>query len=111
MPFVLHKFRYYHGARLVNAERNAEYRIIDVRSERAAIIDSAAHPEAKAEKLAPEFRPGTWFDVYDYGVGDELVWPYVVSVTRMQDGAYRVNAPAGVKVRPTRPVGAQPRRQ
>src|SRR5207245_11261044 len=30
-PFTLQRFRYYHGARLVNADRTAEYRLIDVR--------------------------------------------------------------------------------
>jgi len=81
-PFILHRYRYYHGARLVNAARNAEYRIIEVRSGKWALIDPAIHPEAKADKLKREFPAGSWFEVYDYGVGDEVVWPRVTSVTQ-----------------------------
>ena len=90
-PFVLHGWRYYHGARLVNAARDAEYRLIDVRHGNYAIIDPEVHPEAVADKLAAEFPAGTWFDVYDYGVGDEVVWPQTVSVKRLSAAAYRVN--------------------
>ncbi len=35
---------------------------------------------------------GSWFDVYDYGVGDEVVWPQVVSVTGVGPSAYKVTA-------------------
>lgn len=90
-PFVLHGWRYYHGARLVNAARDAEYRLIDVRHGNYAIIDPEVHPEAVADKLAAEFPAGTWFDVYDYGVGDEVIWPQTVSVKRLSAAAYRVN--------------------
>ncbi len=89
-PFILGRYRYYHGARLVNADRTAEYRIIGVRNQ--AVIDPQVHPEAPAEKLATEFPVGTWFDVYDYGVGDEVVCPGVVSVTQLGPTAYKVTA-------------------
>jgi hypothetical protein len=98
-PFPLHRFRYYHGARLVNAAHSVEYRIVEVRDRTAAILDAAVHPEATKARLADEFPVGTWFDVYDYGVGDEVVWPYVVSVMRMRPGVYRVDAPEPVEVR------------
>jgi hypothetical protein len=97
-PFPLHRYRYYHGARLINADRTAEYRLDDVRDKKAAIIDRQAHPDADEERLAREFLTGTWFDVYDYGIGDEVVWPYTVSVTRVEPGVYRVTAPVPVRV-------------
>jgi hypothetical protein len=97
-PFPLHRYRYYHGARLINADRTAEYRLDDARDKKAAIIDSQAHPDADEERLAREFLTGTWFDVYDYGIGDEVVWPYTVSVTRVEPGVYRVTAPVPVRV-------------
>ncbi len=78
-PFPLSGYRYYHGARLVNAERTAEYRIVDVRA--GALIDSQAHPECPVEKLEQEFPAGSWFDVYDYGVGDEVVLPLSIQAT------------------------------
>jgi hypothetical protein len=94
--FVLQGYRYYLGARLVNADRTAEYRITGVASENAAMIDPEVHPEAKADQLAQEFAEGTWFEVYDYGVGDEVVWPYAVSVTRTGPNLYAVTAPVEV---------------
>jgi len=80
-PFPLSRYRYYHGARLLNAAGTAEYRLIEVRSDRGAIIDASVHPEAAADKLAVEFPTDTWFEVYDYGVGDEVVFPHACSVT------------------------------
>lgn len=102
-PFPLSRFRYYHGARLVNADRTAEYRVVEVRG--SAFIDSEVHPDAKADKLAKEFKNDSWFDVYDYGVGDEVMFPYTVSVVRVSPGVYRVNAPVAVKV--TLPEGSR----
>jgi hypothetical protein len=96
-PFTLQRFRYYHGARVTNAERSVEYRIGEARGARAVFLDAAAHPDAKADKLAGEFPDGSWFEIYDYGVGDEVVWPYVVSVILQPSGEYRVAAPVPVK--------------
>jgi hypothetical protein len=93
-PFQLHGHGYYDGARLVNADGTAEYRINQVRSGRGAMIDRIAHPEAKADKLATEFPNQTWFDIYDYGVGDEVTWPYTVSVTFNADGSRQIDASA-----------------
>ena len=103
--FRLQRFGYYEGARLVNAEGTAEYRINEVRSGKAAMIDPTEHPEATADKLGGEFLEGTWFNVYDYGVGDEIVWPYAVSVTRAGDYAYRVTSPVPVTI--SLPEGAR----
>ncbi len=95
-PFQLQGYRYYHGARLVNADDTAEYKILEVRSAQGAIVDPEAHPDATADKLAKQFANGTWFEVYDYGVGDEVVWPYTVSVRLIADNVYELFAPVTV---------------
>lgn len=79
-PFALRGHRYYHGARLVNAAQTAEYRLAGIVSGGFALIDTQVHRGLTAERLAAEFPEGTWFGVYDYGVGDEVSWPNVVSV-------------------------------
>ena len=91
-PFTLNRLRYYHGARLVNAAGTAEYRLIDVRTEKAALIDPKIHRDAKAGKLAKEFLKGAWFDVYDYGVGDEIVFPHQARLTRTGANLFLVAA-------------------
>jgi hypothetical protein len=96
-PFALQRFRYYHGARVANAEGSAEYRILDARSKTAVIVDAEAHPDAKAEELAQTFPKDSWFEIFDYGMGDEVVWPYTVSMTLDKPGQYRVAAPVPVK--------------
>ena len=98
-PFVLQGFRYYLGARLVNADRTAEYRITEVASGNAALIDPEIHPEATADRLAREFPEGSWFEVYDYGVGDEVVCPHVASVTRIGPTTYQVTTTGKVTLR------------
>jgi hypothetical protein len=97
-PFWLQGYRYYDGARLVNAARTAEYKIHEVLNRKGAYIDAKAHPAATRSRLAGEFRTGEWFDVYDYGVGDEVEWPFGVSLTRVSPGLYRLSAPAPVQV-------------
>ncbi len=97
-PFILHYYGYYEGARMVNAAKNAEYRINEVRHQTAAYIDKLAAPKAKADILAAQFPIGSWFEVYDYGVGDEVIWPYAVSVTRLNTGKYEVKSPVKVKL-------------
>ncbi len=95
-PFQLRGYRYYHRARLVNADHSVEYKLLTVRGAQYAMIDPGIYPEAKADKLAAEFANGTWFEVYDYGVGDEVVWPYAVSVEYVGNSTYRVAAPVSV---------------
>lgn len=97
-PFPLHRFRYYHGARLVNASRSAEYRLIEVRDKTAAIIDAEIHPDARNSKIASEFSVDSWFEVYDYGIGDSVVWPYTVSMVRIAADTYQIDSPAGAHV-------------
>ncbi len=97
-PFVLHGHGYYEGARLINAAGTTDYRLAEVRHATAAHLDADACPTAKKDQLAKEFPVGSWFTVYDYGVGDEVIWPYAVSVARQADGSYQVTAPVEVKV-------------
>ena len=75
--FYVGGFRYYHGARLTNAAGSAEYFAADVVNKKYAQIDPAAHPSVDGAKLAGEFPVGSWFEIYDYGVGDEVAWPAV----------------------------------
>lgn len=95
-PFSLQSYAYYEGAHLVNAARDAEYRLVEVRSANAALIDREACPNATAAELAKQFPTGSWFEVYDYGVGDEVIWPYTVSVKRLSSGVYEVKSPVPV---------------
>ncbi|NOX52851.1 MAG: hypothetical protein GXP27_00120 [Planctomycetes bacterium] len=97
-PFTLQGYRYYHGARIVGPDGRTEYRILGVRSRRAVFLDTQRHPEATADQLARDFPQGSWFAIYDYGVGDEIVWPYAVSLTLETPGHYRLTAPVPVTV-------------
>jgi hypothetical protein len=87
-PFHLRGMRYYHGARLANAAGDIEYRILGISG--GAHVDTVKHPEVDANKLADEFPLDTWFNVYDYGVGDEVILPHAVSVSRTGPTVYQV---------------------
>jgi hypothetical protein len=104
-PFTLQRFRYYHGARLVSADGQHEYRILDARGKVAVILDAQRHTEAKKARLASEFPAGTQFAIYDYGVGDELSWPYAVNVTLDASGQWKVKS--SVPVEAQLPTGAK----
>ena len=95
-PFTLQGYRYYHGARIANAAGNAEFRVLGIRNKRAVYLDATAHPDARSDQLSKAFPKDSWFEIYDYGVGDELVWPYRVSVTLTSSGQYEVLAPVPV---------------
>lgn len=60
--------------------------------------DKNAAPDAKADQLASQFPNGSWFEVYDYGVGDDVIWPYSVSVVLSEDGTYQIKSPVPVKI-------------
>lgn len=79
--FYLGGYRYYHGARLTNAGKSAEYFAADVVNRKFAQIDPVAHPKVDPARLAVDFPVGSWFEIYDYGVGDEVVWPTVTEAT------------------------------
>jgi oligo-alginate lyase len=104
-PFQLTNYRYYHGARVVNAAGTAEYKVIECRG--GVYLDQISHPDAKEAKLAADFPKGSWFAVYDYGVGDEVVWPYSVSVARKSGNVYQIASPVPVTV--NLPTGASVR--
>jgi hypothetical protein len=97
-PFVLDRYRYYDGARLVNASGTAEYRIVDARDRKAVYTDNAVHPFLLAETLSAEFPRDSWFSIYDYGVGDTVIWPYTVSLARVAPGRYRLSSPVPADV-------------
>ena len=79
--FYVGGFRYYHGARLTNAAGSAEYFAADVVNKKYAQIDPAANPLVDGAKLAAEFPVGSWFEIYDYGVGDAVAWPAVTEAS------------------------------
>ena len=91
-PFPLHGYGYYEGARIRNADGSAEYRVNEVRNAGFAMIDRTLHPEATADALAADFPPGTWFEVYDYGVGDEVWWPMSASLTQRAPHTWEMGA-------------------
>ncbi|MGI5819510.1 MAG: hypothetical protein ACOX9R_15580 [Armatimonadota bacterium] len=97
-PFQLQRFGYYDGARIRNADGSAEYRINEVRSGTFAMIDHEQHPEATAERLASEFAEGTWFEVFDYGVGDQVRWPMAVSIMQRSPHTWDMRTGAGARV-------------
>jgi hypothetical protein len=78
-PFRLRGYRYYDGARIVNASGDAEYRLAGVSSGKFALLDNSASPLPDQRRLRREFFPGEWFRIYDYGVGDQLIWPIVAT--------------------------------
>jgi oligo-alginate lyase len=79
--FYVGGFRYYHGARLTNAAGSVQYFMSDVVNRKYAQIDPVSHPAVDQAKLATEFPVGSWFEIYDYGVSDEVVWPAVTEAT------------------------------
>jgi hypothetical protein len=76
-PFRLAGFRYYQGARLANSDGTAEHRVAGVQNGKFVLLETAPGEEA----LAESFHKGDWFRIYDYGVGDEVVWPSVLSIS------------------------------
>jgi hypothetical protein len=50
--------------------------VAGVQNGKFVLLESSPGKEA----LADSFRKGNWFRIYDYGVGDEVTWPSVVSV-------------------------------
>ncbi len=98
-PFNLQNYEYYEGARIVNADGTAEYRINEVRSGKFALIDPALAPGATADTLAAEFAEGTWFEIWDYGVGDQVVLPSAASLTLTREHTWDASAAGRVDVR------------
>jgi len=58
------------------------------------VLDPELHPDVNAAQLEVEFPKESWFKVRDYGVGDEVVWPQAVSVSRSSQHVYTMTAGA-----------------
>ncbi len=97
--FPLQRFDYYEGALMRNMDGSAEYRINEVRSAKFALIDREQHPDATADALAADFPEGTWFEVFDYGVGDTVTWPMAVGITQRAPHTWDMSTGAGARVR------------
>ena len=89
-PFRLRGMRYYHGARVSNEAGDADYRIEGISG--GAVLDPRVHPEVDAETLAAQFPAGSWFSIYDYGVGDEVRIPHTISLNRNSPVTYGITA-------------------
>jgi hypothetical protein len=78
--FPLRGCRYYHGARVAPASGSAEFPVAGIQSGGFVLLGSegAALP-AKAD-LEQAFPAGSWFSLYDYGVGDWLEWTHVATM-------------------------------
>jgi len=78
--FPLRGFRYYHGARIATADGSAEFPVKGVHSGGFVLVGAegaGAVPQAELEKAFPA---GSWFSLYDYGVGDALEWTHVATL-------------------------------
>ncbi|MBT3380871.1 MAG: hypothetical protein HN742_02330 [Lentisphaerae bacterium] len=80
--FHLRGYRYYDGARLVSESGTTEYRVAGVRSTQFVLIDTREHADLDAALLRAEFPEGSWFEIHDYGVGDQLSWPNIAVLSR-----------------------------
>ena len=75
---------YYRGKTLCNENHTAMYKLNGVESSRA-YINTAAHPDVSKAKLAAEFVDtegdgSARFTIYDYGPGDTLTVPNLISI-------------------------------
>jgi hypothetical protein len=80
--FYLRGFRYYHGARIGNEEGTVSYRIAGIDDRDYVLLDAAENPDIGVDDLTRAFPADSWFGIYDYGVGDTVVWPNCASVVR-----------------------------
>jgi hypothetical protein len=77
--FYLRGCRYYHGARLVAADGTTEYPVKGVHSGAFVLVGAEGTPPVPGAELERAFPAGSWFSIYDYGVGDGLEWTNSVS--------------------------------
>ena len=91
--------RYYHGKTLSNEDGTVLYRTLGAASSgKGFVIDQQQHGTVPAERLrrqflAPEGAPTKRYIVYDYGIGDTVVFAHTVSVTRI-DREFRITSTA-----------------
>jgi hypothetical protein len=76
--FPLRGFRYYHGARIASADGSAEFPVKGIQSAGFVLLDEA--PGTAKADLERAFPAGSWFSIYDYGVGDWLEWTHVATL-------------------------------
>jgi len=91
--------RYYHGKALSNEDGSALYRTLGAApSGRGLVIDQEHRRALPVEKLrgqflAPRGKPSKRYLVYDYGIGDTIVFAHTVSATRTTAG-FRITSTA-----------------
>jgi hypothetical protein len=90
--FPLQGFRYYHGARIVPEAGGEDLAVEEIRDRDGVFLEADRHGGMAASELERRFPRGSWFRIYDYGVGDELVWTLQSSLARVGDGIYRLSS-------------------
>ncbi len=78
-PFHVSGHRYYHGARILNEAGDLELRVAGVRSGQFVLL-GPSEGLSGARDPATGFPVGSWFRIYDYGVGDQVSWPQSISL-------------------------------
>jgi len=96
--------RYYHGKTLTNEDGSATLRVNGVTGRSVVWVDLPKGGDFAGKGLAELFgdRDGDSiprFIIYDYGVGDEVSVPTVVSLRRQPDGAWLLEASTEVTVK------------
>ena len=76
--FPLRGCRYYHGARIVSADGRTEHSVNGVHSGAFVLLEQG--PQTAASDLERAFPAGSWFALYDYGVGDWLEWTHAATL-------------------------------
>lgn len=78
--FPLRGFRYYHGARIATADGSAEFPVKGVHSGGFVLVGTEGAEAVPGADLEKAFPAGSWFSLYDYGVGDWLEWTHVAAL-------------------------------
>ncbi len=101
--------RYYHGKTLANEAGSVAYRLAGVQGQQLIYLDQGKHGAVAATKLAEEFGDSDGdgikrYLIYDYGVGDEALVSYAVSIRRLAT-RWQVVSPVALTLRlPTKTV-------
>ncbi|NUQ65482.1 MAG: hypothetical protein HUU20_23690 [Pirellulales bacterium] len=96
--------RYYHGKTLTNEDGSVRYRLSGVTGRRTAWIDPEKHGQVAAADLRQQFSDLDGdtirrYVIYDYGPGDEVCVPTVVSLQKRSDGTWDAETSAKVSIR------------
>lgn len=84
---VFGPWRYYHGKTVANEDASVAFKVSGVSGNANVFIHPDAHPDVSREQLEQAFSDvdgdgHVRFVIYDYGVGDTITVPNVVSVER-----------------------------